>query len=101
MSALHLHYINSGDCCREERVENGGPLGKEDVTNKDIEAVEAELSSTRQQGTADAFALYLYGLVLIDKYVCCCLTSRTTADETIHSGRLQAYSDLIPGLLHL
>ncbi|KAL3158903.1 anaphase-promoting complex component apc8 [Trebouxia sp. C0010 RCD-2024] len=51
----------------EERVENGGPLGKEDVTNKDIEAVEAELSNARQQGSADAFALYLYGLVLIDK----------------------------------
>ena len=53
--------------CREERIENSGPLGKEHVANKEIEAVEAELRVARQQGTADAFALYLYGLVLIDK----------------------------------
>ena len=71
--ASALHYANGVDCCREERVENGGTLGKDDVTNKDIDAVVAELSSLRQQGTADAFALYLYGLVLIDKYVLCCL----------------------------
>lgn len=51
----------------EERVENGGPLGKEGVSNKDLEAVETELSTARQQGTADPFALYLYGMVLIDK----------------------------------
>ena len=48
-------------------MENGGPLGKDDVNNKDLETVEAELSAARQQGTADPFALYLYGLVLIDK----------------------------------
>ena len=52
---------------REERIENSGPLGKEHVANKEIDAVEAELRVERQQGTADAFALYLYGLVLIDK----------------------------------
>ena len=84
---FHVHCVNSGDCRREERVENGGPLGKEDVTNKDIEAVEAELSNARQQGTADAFALYLYGLVLIDKYVCCCRTSNTPADDPCSGSR--------------
>ena len=52
---------------REERVENGGTLSKEDVNNKDIEAVETELANARQQGSADPFALYLYGLILIDK----------------------------------
>ncbi len=52
---------------REERVENSGPLGKEDINNKDLETVETELSAARQNGTADPFALYLYGLVLIDK----------------------------------
>lgn len=52
---------------REERIEDSGPLGKEHVANKEIEAVEAELRLARQHGTADAFALYLYGLVLIDK----------------------------------
>lgn len=73
VSAMHLHYVLGDYCCREERVENRGPLGKEDVTNKDTEAVEAELSNARQQGTADAFALYLHGLVLIDRYLSCCL----------------------------
>ena len=68
-------FIAEWCVCREERVENGGPLGKEDVTNKDIEAVEAELSNGRAQGTADAFALYLYGLVLIDKYILCRIVS--------------------------
>lgn len=52
---------------REERIENDGPLGKQDVDNKDLEAVEAELAALRQQGSADPFCLYLYGLVLIDK----------------------------------
>ena len=52
---------------REERIENSGSLGKEHVINKDTEAIEAELRASKQQGTADAFALYLYGLVLIDK----------------------------------
>lgn len=51
----------------QERVENSGPLGKEDINNKDLETVETELSAARQNGTADSFALYLYGLVLIDK----------------------------------
>ena len=66
---LHLNCMmqQSPIAAREERVENGGPLGKEDVNNKDIETVEAELSNARQRGTADPFALYLYGLVLIDK----------------------------------
>ena len=81
-----VHYANVGNHCREERVENGGPLGKDDVTNKDTDAVEAELSGARQQGTADAFALYLYGLVLIDKSVLCCLTARMTADDPAHTG---------------
>lgn len=54
-------------CLREERIENSGPLGKDHVANKEIEAVETELRAARQQGTADAFALYLYGLVMIDK----------------------------------
>ena len=76
-------YANDVFCCREERVENGGTLGKDDVTNKDIDAVVTELSSARQQGTADAFALYLCGLVLIDKYLCC-LTSAITADSPVH-----------------
>ncbi len=57
----------SAMAAREERVENSGPLGKEDINNKDLETVETELSAARQNGTADSFALYLYGLVLIDK----------------------------------
>lgn len=68
-----LCCMTSAGTVREERVENGGPLGKEDVNNKDIETVETELSNARQQGTADPFALYLYGLVLIDRWVLCYL----------------------------
>ena len=85
-SVFHMHYATGGNCCREKRVENGGPLGKDDVTNKDIDAVEAELSGARQQGSADAFALYLYGLVLVDKYVIWCLTSKITVNKPLHSG---------------
>lgn len=110
MSALHLHHVLGGDGCREERVENGGPLGKEDVTNKDIEAVEAELSNARQQGTADAFALYLHGLVLIDRCSSCCLgygqvcpllscspkTSSYSAILAVHTDRVWAHLDLTP-----
>ena len=67
VGATILNVTSNSLQCREERIENSGPLGKEQVANKEIEAVEAELRAARQQGTADAFALYLYGLVLIDK----------------------------------
>ena len=45
---------------REERVEVAGALGKAQVLNKDLSALEHELGAAHRAGTADAFCLYLY-----------------------------------------
>ena len=54
---------------REERLEKSGPLGagRSDALNPDLEEVEAALQAACQAGAADAFCLYLYGVVLLDK----------------------------------
>uniref|UniRef100_A0A061QKZ3 Anaphase-promoting complex subunit 8 n=1 Tax=Tetraselmis sp. GSL018 TaxID=582737 RepID=A0A061QKZ3_9CHLO len=51
----------------EERIEKSGPLGKADASNTELEGLELELQREYEQGTADGFSLYVYGLVLIDK----------------------------------
>ncbi len=61
---------------REERVEVAGALGKAQVLNKDLNALEQELGAAHRAGTADAFCLYLYGLILADRHglprsLCC------------------------------
>ena len=53
---------------REERVEKSGPLGGRcDAVNADLEDVERQLQGVCQAGAADAFCLYLYGVILLDK----------------------------------
>lgn len=54
---------------REERVEVAGALGKAQVLNKDLNALEHELGAAHRAGTTDAFCLYLYGLILSDRRV--------------------------------
>ena len=44
-----------------------GALGKAQVLNKDLNALEQELGAAHRAGTADAFCLYLYGLILTDR----------------------------------
>ncbi|KAJ7956292.1 anaphase-promoting complex subunit 8 [Quillaja saponaria] len=51
----------------EEMIELEGPLGKSDAENRELVAVERELSTLRKNGTIDPFGLYLYGLVLKEK----------------------------------
>ncbi|KAH7541915.1 anaphase-promoting complex subunit 8 [Ziziphus jujuba] len=51
----------------EEMIELEGPLGKSDAVNREIAALERELSTLRKNGTIDPFGLYLYGLVLKEK----------------------------------
>lgn len=53
--------------CSDEKVEVSGSLGKVDVQNRMLEALEGDLSELRESGAADAFCLYLYGLVLADR----------------------------------
>ena len=87
---------------REELVESGGPPGKEDINNKHLETVETELSAAKQNGTADPFALYLYGLILIDRQVCrtvvhvelhnrwsICIGAQTISNEPAHQDMLK------------
>jgi len=38
------------------------------VLNKDLNALEQELGAAHRAGTADAFCLYLYGLILTDRH---------------------------------
>ena len=57
--------------CREERVEVAGALGKAQVLNKELSALEQELGAAHRAGTADAFLLYLYGVILSDRRVAC------------------------------
>lgn len=57
-------------CCREERVEASGALGKAQVMNKELDALETQLEAAQRAGSADAFCSYLYGLLLIDRYGC-------------------------------
>ena len=67
---------HSRSCCdlcaagvlREERIEVAGALGKAQVLNKDLNALEQELGAAHRAGTADAFCLYLYGLILTDRH---------------------------------
>ncbi len=66
--------------CREERIEVAGALGKAQVLNSDLDALEHELEAAHRAGHADAFCLYLYGLILSDRqgaaaclYACCAL----------------------------
>lgn len=53
--------------CREELIELAGALGKADVCNRMLDTLERELEALYQAGQADAFILYVYGLVLADR----------------------------------
>ena len=55
--------------CREERIEQSGPLGRGQVQNTELEKLERELERAIQLGIKDAFLLYVYGLVLSDRCV--------------------------------
>jgi hypothetical protein len=54
--------------CREETVEVAGALGKADVCNRMLITLDRELEELFEAGGADAFILYIYGLVLADRY---------------------------------
>lgn len=51
----------------EEIVETAGPLGKVDVSNSELPALEQTLGSAFSQGRLDAFGAYLYGTILADR----------------------------------
>jgi hypothetical protein len=53
---------------REERIEKAGVLGKADVKNAELDAIEASLREAAQQGSSDPFCDYLLGLVLADRW---------------------------------
>ena len=55
-------------CFREERTEVAGELGKAQVLNTDLDALEHELEAAHRARRADAFCLYLYGLILSDRH---------------------------------
>jgi hypothetical protein len=57
--------------CREETVEVAGALGKADVCNRMLITLDRELEELFEAGEADAFILYVYGLVLADRYALC------------------------------
>jgi hypothetical protein len=42
-------------------------VAQNEVTNRELDALEASLQEAYHDGTADAFCLYLYGLVLADR----------------------------------
>jgi hypothetical protein len=42
-------------------------LGKAQPGDGELDTIEQELALLQQKGRADAFCLYLYGLVLIDR----------------------------------
>ena len=52
---------------REEMVELDGALGKANVSNRMLDSLERELEALFEAGEADAFILYVYGLVLADR----------------------------------
>ena len=51
-------------------VELAGALGKADVSNRMLDSLERELEALFEAGDADAFILYVYGLVLADRCRC-------------------------------
>ncbi len=46
-------------------------LGKADVKNAELDAIEASLREASQQGQGDPFCDYLLGLVLADRWGLC------------------------------
>lgn len=61
------HMPTPGALIRDARVEQGGPLGRVDVSNQELDGIEAALSAVLQAGGGDAFCWYLYGLVQLDR----------------------------------
>lgn len=51
----------------EEMIELEGHLGKSEIMNKELIALEKELSTLHRTNTIDSFGMYLYALVLRDK----------------------------------
>ncbi|XP_051193488.1 anaphase-promoting complex subunit 8 [Lolium perenne] len=67
----------------EETIELEGSLGKSNVVNQELVALERELSTYRRTGAIDSFGLYLYGIVLRDKG--CEGLARTVLVESVNS----------------
>lgn len=63
--------LRRGVCCRDERKELAGPLGRADVRNGQLDELEMTLHEecTKMQGSrhCDGFLFYLYGCVLADR----------------------------------
>lgn len=55
--------------CSEEKIEVAGALGKVDVQNRTLDTLERDLEDLYQRDQLDPFCLYVYGLVLADRYV--------------------------------
>ena len=49
-------------------MEAAGPLGRAELPNKELDALETQLEPLQRAGSADAFCSYLYGIILIDRY---------------------------------
>ena len=60
-------------------VELDGALGKANVSNRMLDSLERELEALFEAGEADAFILYVYGLVLADRCALRRLLSRQKA----------------------
>eukprot|EP00798_Chlamydomonas_sp_ICE-L_P031380 gene31379-6540_t len=64
---LYSQYLAGEKRREEERVEKSGPLGESHTLNPELDDIDSQLHAECQAGTADAFLLYLYGIVLLDK----------------------------------
>lgn len=54
--------------CSEEKIEFAGALGKADVSNRMLDDIERDLEELWAAGQLDSFCMYVYGLVLADRY---------------------------------
>lgn len=64
--------------CSEEKIEFAGALGKADVSNRMLDDIERDLEELYAAAQLDSFCLYVYGLVLADRYVMACQLACTT-----------------------
>lgn len=68
--------------CSEEKIEFAGALGKADVSNRMLDDIERDLEELWAAAQLDSFCLYVYGLVLADRYVMLGCLSCTTVDAS-------------------
>jgi hypothetical protein len=55
--------------CSEEKIEFAGALGNVEVPNRMLDDIERDLEELWAADDLDSFCMYVYGLVLADRYV--------------------------------